>query len=181
MSLSHVTAKSTLSESLSTLPGKDTNLDATSGELNATIASLTATIKKLKDLLLVAANTEDEWHKRASKVLDLLHENEIEQFLSESRKEELEDLLSRAQDYAGSSVSVAAELVTEIKTYESHLEMAQEAKGKIALLLVTKNLDFFSQQGIGSTREKITDNTATREIRSVIATAQALVSLREGK
>ena len=181
MSLSHVTAKSTLSASLSTLPGKDTNLDATSGELDATIASLTATIKTLKDLLRVAMKTETEWHKRVKKVKNLLSENGIEQFLSESRKEELEDLLSRAQEYTNSSGSVGVELVTEIKTFESHLEMAEEAKGKIALLLVTKNLDFFSQQGIGSTREKTTDNTATREIRSVIATAQALVSLREGK
>lgn len=181
MSLSHVTPTSTRSVGSYALEGKDTNLSSTSKELTASLAYLAATLKRLKDSLLAAATTEDEWHKRASKVLDLLHENEIEPFLSESRKQELEDLLSRAQNYAHSSVAIAAELKTEIKIFEGHLESAQEAKNKIALLLVTKKMDFFPRHEIEPLAETRTDNTKTREIRSVIATAQALISLREGK
>ena len=181
MSLSHVTSPPKRSVSSYALSGKDTNLSATSDELTTIIASLTATIKKLKDLLLAAATTEDEWNKRVSTVKDLLCENGIEQFLFDSRKEELENLLSRAQEYACSSVAAAAEFITEIKIFEGHLKAAQEAKNKIALLLVTNKLDFFPKYEIESMAKTRTDNTKTREIRSAIATAQALISLREGK
>lgn len=181
MSLSHVTSSPKRSVSSYALSGKDTNLSATSDELTATIVSLTSTIKKLKELLLAAATAEDEWNKRGSKVKDLLDENGVKPFLFDSRKEELEDLLSRAQNYARSSVDAAAELVTEIKTFESHLAAAQEAKNKIAKLLVTKKLDVFPKREIASPSAARTDNAKTREIRSVIATAQALISLREGK
>lgn len=180
MRLSHVAAKSPRSASLSTLPGKDTNLTATSDELNTVIVSLTATIKGQRDLLATAVATEDEWIQRVSKVEGLIRENKVEPFLSTAQEEALEDLLSRAQNYARSSASTAEELATEIKTCESHLEAAQEAKGKIALLLVTKKLEFFPRHEIESADTK-TDYVTSRELRSVIATAQALISLREGK
>jgi septal ring factor EnvC (AmiA/AmiB activator) len=85
--------------------GKDTNLATANTELTATITSLTATIKNLKEMLLAAATTEEEWNKRVAEVQDLLRENKVEQFLSISRQKELEDLLSRAQNYAQSSAS----------------------------------------------------------------------------
>lgn len=180
MILSHVTSTPRRSVSAYVISGKDTNLAKTDEDLTATIASLTATVKNLKDLLLVAAKTEDEWNKRENTVKDLLHENEVEPFLSDPRKHELGDLLSRAQDYARSSIAVAAELVAEIKTFENQIEAAQEAKNKIALMLITKKLDVFPKHEIDSMTETA-DYTKMREIRSVIATAQALISLREGK
>jgi septal ring factor EnvC (AmiA/AmiB activator) len=87
------------------LSGKDINLATTNTELTATITSLTATIKNLKEMLLAAATTEEEWNKRVAEVQDLLRENKVEQFLSISCQKELEDLLSRAQNYAQSSAS----------------------------------------------------------------------------
>lgn len=180
MSLSHVPAKSPRYASLSTLSGKDTNLTAMSDELTTVIRSLTATIKEQRDLLATTVAIEDEWIQRASKVEGLIRENKIEPFLSIAQEEALEDLLSRAQNYSRSSASTAEEIANEIKTYESHLEAAQEAKEKIALLLVTKKLEFFPRHEIDSADTK-TDYVKSREIRSAIATAQALISLREGK
>lgn len=180
MSLSHVTSKSPRSASLSTLSGKDTNLTSMRDELDIVIVSLTAAIKKQRDSLATVVATNDEWVQRVSKVEGLLRENKVETFLSAAQEKALDDLLSRAKNYARSSTSTAEELTTEIKTCENHLEAAQEAKGKIALLLVTKKLDFFPRHGMESADAK-TDYVTSRELRSVIATAQALISLREGK
>jgi hypothetical protein len=163
----------------SMLPGKDINLAATNDELNAAIVSLTAMIKNQKDLLSTTVATKDQWVQRVDKVERLLHENEIEPFLTTVRKKELEDLLSRAQGYVRSSAFTAEELASEINTCEKHLEAAQEAKNKISLLLVTKKLELFPLYGIESADRKA-DYATSREIRSVIATAQALISLREG-
>jgi hypothetical protein len=179
MSLSRMTSKPPHTASLSTLTEKDTNLTTTSDELNGVIVSLVAKIVKQRELLSTAVATESEWIQRIDKTEGLLRENEIEPFLSTAHKEALEDLLSRAQNYARSSASTAEELAAEIKTCENHLEAAKEAKNKISLLLVTKKLEFFPRHGIESAEAK-SDYVASREIRSVIATAQALISLREG-